>query len=102
VTNVKRGGCDAPGADGDSPTNAILNTWKQIMELSKSEEKFFLRYNCPSNVPIPGNDPQVWVRWNAATDDWEDVTPTPEMLAIRSTPADRVRTYSEQRRIDRF
>jgi hypothetical protein len=100
VTGATGGGY-APGESGDSPESAIIRTWGQIMAITDDPGTFFLRFNCQDNVPIPGDDPQVWVRWDEETDDWVDVKPTAEMLAAHCVPADRVRSYAEQRYLDR-
>lgn len=101
VTSTNGNGLYFPGQSGDSPESAIIKTWEEIMEIARNPEKFFLRYNCAGNVPIPGDDPRAWVRWSETKDDWEDVEPTAEQLAVHGTPADRVHSYAEQRRIDR-
>ena len=101
VTSAGGGGY-APGRSGDSPESAIIGTWEEIMAIADNPDAFFLRFNCQNNVPIPGDDPQVWVRWNRDKDNWEDAKPTSEMLAIRGIPADRVRSYAEQRCLDRM
>lgn len=77
--------CDS----GVTPEDAIRNTWQAILALEKSEKIAIVRYNCPSDVPIPGNDPQVWVNWNSEIDDWEDVV-------IERLPSHKLRPYKDQ------
>lgn len=58
---------------GPTPEEAIINTWNEISDPKKSLT--LIRYFCKSDEPVPGNGPQVWVRWNQELDDWEDVVP---------------------------
>lgn len=74
---------------GSTPEEAILNTWKEVIRLSEDKQVALVRLNCRSDVPIPGKDPQVWVRWNSSRDDWEDV-PVPRL------EPEKVRSYKEQ------
>lgn len=60
--------------DGSTPEEAIHNTWDTVT--AEDNQKFpFVRYFCKPKESIPGNGPQVWVRWSKEKDDWEDVTP---------------------------
>jgi len=92
-------GCEE-GMGGSSPKVAIQNFWTEVTR-KRPLTSFFLRFNCPSNVPIPGKEPQVWVWWNSVIDDWEDVNPGPEVLKIHRIPKDRIRPYRVQVSLDR-
>lgn len=83
--------CDS----GETPEKAILNVWNGILALACNQNRALMRYNCPDNGPIPGKEPQVWVRWNEELDDWVDVS-VPETRV----PADMLRTYEVQRLLD--
>lgn len=93
VGGIHRGGfsssittdCDS----GATPEDAIRNVWNGVLKLAKNEELALVRFNCPANVPIPGEDPQVWVRWNSELDDWEDAP-------VKGLPAEMLRPYKEQ------
>ena len=74
---------------GATPEAAIRNVWQAVLSLEKSEKIAIVRLNCPSNVPIPGDEPQVWVRWNSGLDDWEDV------IVERLSP-DKLRSHKDQ------
>lgn len=90
------GGGWAPSADGSTPQEAVINTWNDLMQEFQNPDRFLVRYNCASNVPIPGDEPQVWVRWDNQQDDWVDVPPTPEMLSHHRIPADRIKLYQRE------
>jgi len=81
------GNCDS----GSTPEEAVRNVWQGILALENDKECALRRYNCPDNVPIPGEDPQVWVRWNSQKDDWEDVPVSPSIV-----PPEKLRTYKDQ------
>lgn len=95
------GGGFCPWGNGATPEEALRAVWEFILQNLASPERFLLIYSCPPNVPIPGDGPQVWVRWNAERDDWEDVPPTPEMLKAWGIPPDRIRSYREHRCLQR-
>lgn len=78
--------------NGSTPEFALERTWASILAHC-AEGQFFLKYSCPSRVPIPSDDSQVWVRWSEEKDDWVDVEPTAEMLQLRGIPADRIHRY---------
>lgn len=80
--------------NGCTPHEAAQNAWKDVLELAQSKENALMRFNCASSSPIPGEEPQVWVRWNENIDDWEDI-PVPVL------PPEQLRPYREQRSIDR-
>lgn len=80
--------------NGSTPEEALERTWAAIIGRSAESSLFFLKYHCPSNVPIPGDDPQVWVRWSEERDDWVDVEPTATALQVRNIPADRIHPYA--------
>jgi hypothetical protein len=101
ITTLINGGYCPPDGDGSTPEEAAQNLWKEITGLY-APDFFLVRYNCKSDVPIPGDEPQVWVRWNSAKDDWENVAPTVAALAKHSIDANRIRTYQEQKAIDRY
>lgn len=92
-----QGGFCSLFGNGETPQVALLDTWKKILENLRIHGWFLLIYACPPNVSIPGDDPQVWVRWNAELDDWEDVSPLPELLELRAVPRERIRSYQEHR-----
>lgn len=83
--------CDS----GATPEDAIRNVWNGVLALANNQTCALRRYNCPSNVPLPGDEPQVWVRWNSQLDDWVDVQP-PESVV----PTEKLRSYKEQYWID--
>lgn len=80
--------------NGSTPEQALERMWDTVIRRSGNPEVFFLKYSCPPNVSIPGDDPQVWVRWSAERDDWMDIEPTAEMLRLRGIPADRIHPYA--------
>lgn len=82
-------------SNGATPQEAIINTWNFILKISLDPNRFLMFYYCPPNVPIPGNDPQVWVRWSEVKCDWEDVSPTPKSLADRGITAYRILPLAE-------
>lgn len=79
--------------NGCTPEEALENTWAAILKMSATADGCFLRYRCTGDVPIPGDEPQVWVRWSEEADDWVDVVPNAEALRARNIPADRIRPY---------
>jgi hypothetical protein len=83
------------GYSGETPQAALLNAWSEVIEASSRQGIFFLRHNCLPTESIPGNDPQVWVRWSQDHQDWVDVTPTEQSLAVREIPAERIRPYDD-------
>ena len=95
------GGCGSFFGNGSTPELAAQNLWEQIVECQQTDS-FFLRHNCKPNENVPGDGPQVWVRWNDEKDDWEDVIPTSAALAGHGIETDRIRTWLEQRSIDRY
>jgi len=87
--------------NGSTPEEAVQDLWKQIVGVQEPD-RFFLRFNCKPHENIPGNDPQVWVRWNDERDEWEDVIPTPTSLARHRIGPDRIRPWKDQKAIDRY
>jgi len=93
VGNIEAGGacssitqnCDS----GSNPEEAIRNVWQGVLNLAKSNKVALMRFNCPSDVPVPGDEPQVWIRWNVELDDWEDVP-------VRRLSSDKLRAYRDQ------
>jgi hypothetical protein len=83
--------CDS----GATPEDAIRNVWKAILKLEKNTQTALMRCNCAPNVPMPGEEPQVWVRWNSAIDDWVDVL-------VERLPPEKIRTYADQRWRDKL
>ena len=98
VSSLTSGGYCFSWGEGATPEEAAQNIWMNI--ISRPPDSIFIRYNCESNVLIPGKEPQVWVRWNDAIDDWEDVVPTGSALAKHGITRDRIRTYQQQKSID--
>jgi hypothetical protein len=94
---VSMSGVDVPVHTGDmsgaTPQEAIHNTWKNV---ANSDRRLVLRrYFCKSDESIPGNGPQVWVRWNPDNDDWEDVIPRrDDSFALQ---ASEIRPYLEHK-----
>jgi len=86
---------------GSSPEEAAEKYWAEITRV-QDPDTFLCRITCKSDVPIPGETPRVWVRWNQAMDDWEDVAPTAEALKKLNIPAERIRPYKQQRAYDRM
>ena len=83
------------GFEGPTPDDALTNAWTKLMETQIEQPlNFLMLYTCPSNVPIPGNTPQAWVRWNIEREEWEDVVPTAETLEAWGIPADRIFPYN--------
>ena len=82
-------------SNGATPEDAIENTWSAILRLSKTPNWFFLIFDCAPNDSIPGDGPQVWVRWSEEENRWVDVVPTNEALVEHNIPADRIRTFSD-------
>lgn len=80
---------------GSTPQNAIINAWRALTEKSPT----LVRYFCKSDEPIPGNGPQVWVRWNHKLDDWEDVVP--EKGDSFASGASEILPYYEHRFIEK-
>ena len=101
TSSLSGGGYCPPWGEGTTPYEAAQNMWTEITG-HHDPDSFFIRFNCKLDVPIPGDDPQVWVRWSSEKDDWEDVLPTQEALAKHCIPRDRIRTYQEQKAIDRY
>lgn len=86
---------------GSSPEEAAKKYWDQITSV-QDPGRFLCRITCKSDVNIPGNTPQVWVRWNQTMDDWEDVPPTEESLKRLGIPADRIIPWKQQFAEDRY
>ena len=86
---------------GATPEEAILDAWKLILTNS-TQDRFFLRYHCEPSENVPGNGPQVWVRWSQEKDDWEDYAPTEQALIAHHIPADRIRPYADHARGERI
>jgi hypothetical protein len=84
---------------GSSPEEAAEKYWAEITGV-QSPDFFLCRTTCKPDVNIPGDTPQVWVRWNHTIDDWEDVLPTEESLKKLGIPADRIIPWKEQYFID--
>jgi hypothetical protein len=81
-------------ADGPTPDIALHRMWQAVLDYFNSNaDAFFLLYSCPSNVPIPGDTPQAWVRWDDERDTWIDVIPTEQALRAHKIPTDRVVSY---------
>lgn len=78
---------------GESPDAAIQATWK-VLALPKCPPTL-IRYFCAPNESVPGNGPQVWVKWDQEADDWVDVVPPTnhrwQLLASE------IRPYSDHR-----
>ncbi len=85
---------DPHECSGSTPQKALLNTWNEVLRQSRGQG-FFLRFDCNPKDIIPGNRPQVWVRWSEKKDDWEDVPVTPEALAVHRIPPERILPYRE-------
>jgi hypothetical protein len=84
---------------GSSPEEAAEKYWAQITSV-QGPDSFLCRITCKPDVFIPGNTPQVWVRWDQTIDDWKDVVPTAEILKHLNIPAERVVPYKQQRADD--
>lgn len=81
--------------DGPTPEDALRNMWAATIRfMTRCPEGFMQLCTCPDNVPIPGDTPQAWVRWNIGREQWEDVVPTPSLLAAMRVPADRIFPYN--------
>jgi hypothetical protein len=103
ITGFKYGGFYplSVSQSGSSPEEAAEKYWKEITNVQDSN-RFLCRITCKSDVPIPGDTPQIWVRWNQAKDDWEDVIPTAEALGNHCIPPERVIPYKVQWANDRY
>lgn len=79
---------------GPTPEEAIINAWRAITDPQKTLT--LIRYFCKrKDEPIPGNGPQVWVRWNHETDDWVDVQiPDNEWHKAFASHASEIRPYA--------
>lgn len=91
------GGSNLPDFEysGATPEEALFNMWESMIHyMARHPTGFLLLYTCPDNVSIPGDTPQAWVRWSIAREQWEDVTPTPELLAARNVPNGRIYPYN--------
>ena len=97
--SLSAGGWCSFFGNGTTPEGAVRNLWDQVLLESAEPSRFFLIFNSLPNEKIPGDEPQVWVRWNSRNNEWEDVLPTPEALALRGIPADRIRAFAEHHRI---
>jgi len=83
------------GGCGPTSDDALRNMWcSAVAFMARCPEGFMQLYTCPNNVPIPGKDPQAWVRWDIGREEWVDVRRTPELLAARHVPADRIFSYN--------
>jgi hypothetical protein len=91
------GGFGGLWADGATPEEALDNAWRDIVRLHCEQNSFLRIHNCPSDVYIPGDGPQTWVRWSETKHTWVDATPTPRALLVHNIPADRIRLYSDHR-----
>jgi hypothetical protein len=98
-----RGGYGPLGVyqSGSSPEETAEKYWAEITGV-QDPNSFLCRITCKSDVNIPGETPQVWVRWNKERDDWEDLVPTPEQLEHLNLPVERIRPYKLQRAYDRM
>ena len=85
---------------GSSPKEAIEKYWDEIIKL-RQEDRFLCRITCKPDVNIPGDSPQVWVRWNHVINNWEDVSPTEESLKVLGIPSGRIIPWGYQYMIDR-
>lgn len=74
---------------GSTPEEAAERYWERITSV-QSPDRFICRCTCKPDERIPGNASQVWVRWNHAIDNWEDVVPTKESLRVLGIPAERI------------
>jgi hypothetical protein len=81
------------GFDGPTPDIALHNAWTTLMEYLKDQDCFLRVISCPSDVPIPGDDPQSWVTWDFKNREWVDVVPTWGMLNANNAPEGRVIPY---------
>jgi len=84
-------------ANGATPEEALDTAWDEVLRVSRDPALFLMIYACAPDVPIPGPDPQVWVRWDETKATWVDVAPDAPALAIRDIPPDRIRPYAEHR-----
>ncbi len=75
---------------GSTPEEAIKNTWQLIADPDKPLT--LVRYFCKPDESVPGDGPQVWVRWNHVQDDWEDVVPPKDHWY--ASVASEIRTYA--------
>ncbi|MFA5838543.1 MAG: hypothetical protein WC849_01200 [Candidatus Paceibacterota bacterium] len=89
----KSGGSSSFCGNGYTPESAVQNLWEEVLKNEKRDGLFLRKHSCPNNVNIPGNDPQIWVRWNSKKDDWENVTPSQKDLESHRIPEDRVIKY---------
>ena len=81
---------------GRTPEEALLNAWDDVVQTSIDPSRFFMRYTCGAEVNIPGNSPQVWVRWSVSAERWIDIQPVEGLLAINGISADRIRPIANQ------
>jgi len=82
------GTCDC--YSGSTPEEAIRKTWDTV-----SNQKFtYIRYFCKPDESVPGDGPQVWVRWSQEKDDWEDVPPADDWWADM---ASEIRPYADHK-----
>jgi len=93
VSSVRGGGLRSFHKDGATPEEAIQNTWQSILALTSDPDYALMRFNCRPNVSIPGEEPQVWVRWNGDLSNWEDVS-------VPRLQPEQLRTYKDQFLID--
>ena len=66
------GGVFVHDESGATPEETLQNTWKGVLSMAENKNIALVRLNCPRDVNIPGDEPQVWVRWNFEKDDWEE------------------------------
>ncbi len=58
---------------GSTPEAAIRATWQALA--LRDDPPIQIRYFCEPKESIPGDGPQVWVKWSQDADDWVDITP---------------------------
>lgn len=78
---------------GYTPESAINLAWDEITKFGNDDDRFICITNCPEGVSIPGDGPQVWVKWDSQIDDWVDIKPTKKALDVHKIPIDRIRKY---------
>lgn len=91
--------CTLDWYGGSTPEEAIRKTWETVTS-EKNQNFPFVRYFCKGNESVPGNGPQVWVRWSKEKDDWEDFTP--DAADWWATLASEIRPYSEHKWMEKI
>lgn len=87
--------CSIEGFDGSTPEEAIRNTWATVT--STKHPLICMRYFCKPDEKIPGNGPQVWVKWDSEKDDWADTPPQKDYASYAS----EIRPYERHRWMER-